>query len=331
MLGRRRFLGGGTAASLLPAGLFSCEGSKPSAPTAPQASAEAPSAPPRPRVALVMKTLTNPFFVAMERGARQAERTLGIDLVVRTAAEETSVEQQIAIVNDLIREHVDAIVIAPGDSYKLVPAVKAARDAGIVVVNIDNRLDPAYAVQVGLGKVPFISVDNHDGAYRAVRELTANIDAPTDAALIEGIRSAANAESRKQGALQAFAEKPHIRVVAQETANWKIDEAHDLMRGLLTKHPDIKLIYCANDMMALGVVHYLRESNRTDIKVGGYDALPEALPELQAGRLHVTVDQHAAEQGQRGVEAAVTLMRGGTVPDETMIPVAVVTPGSVPQ
>lgn len=283
------------------------------------------AAAPKPRVALVMKTLTNPFFVAMERGARRAEQALGIELLVRTAAAETSVEQQIAIVNDLIRERVDAIVIAPGDSYKLVPALKAARDAGIVVVNIDNRLDASYAAQVGLTDVPFISVDNRDGARRAVQALIANIAAPTEAALIEGIRSAANAEARKQGALDAFAQNPNLRVVAQETANWKIDEAHDLMPALLHRHPDIKVIYCANDMMALGVAHYLRGIKRDDIRVGGYDALPEVMPELRAGRIQVTVDQHAADQGQRGVEAAVTLLRGGKVPTETMIDVAILT------
>ena len=76
------------------------------------------------RIALVMKTLTNPFFVSMEEGARQAERELGVKLLVRTAAEETSANQQIRIVEQLIdRETVQAIVIAPADSVGLIPVL----------------------------------------------------------------------------------------------------------------------------------------------------------------------------------------------------------------
>jgi ribose transport system substrate-binding protein len=64
--------------------------------------------------ALAMKTLTHPFFIEMEKGARRAEAEMRVNLQVRTAAQETSIEQQIQIVNDLIAVHVDAIVIAPG-------------------------------------------------------------------------------------------------------------------------------------------------------------------------------------------------------------------------
>ena len=75
-------------------------------------------------IGLVMKTLTNPFFIEMEKGARRAEKELGVALIVKTAAQETSIEQQIQLVNDLITAKVDAIVIAPGDSQSLVATLK---------------------------------------------------------------------------------------------------------------------------------------------------------------------------------------------------------------
>jgi ribose transport system substrate-binding protein len=165
-------------------------------------------------IALVMKTLTNPFFVEMEKGARQAETEFGIQLIVKTAAQETSIEQQIEIVDELIRQQVDAIVIAPGDSLELIPVLKKAQDAGIVVINIDNRLDLAYSQNLGLENVPFISVDNQQGAYLSAKYISDLITTPTKAAVIEGIRSAQNAEDRKTGALQGFNENPNITVVA---------------------------------------------------------------------------------------------------------------------
>ena len=91
------------------------------------------------RVGLVMKTLTNPFFIDMEKGARRAESELGIELLVKTGAEETSIEQQIQIIDDLVAARADAIVIAPGDSRRVIPALKKAAEHGIKLVNIVNQ------------------------------------------------------------------------------------------------------------------------------------------------------------------------------------------------
>lgn len=278
-----------------------------------------------PTVALVMKTLTNPFFIDMEKGARQAESELGLKLLVRTAAQETSIEQQIDIVDSLIRAAVDAIVIAPGDSLELLPVLKQAREAGIVVINIDNRLDPEYAARLGLGDVPFISVDNEQGAYQIARFVAEEITAPTQAAILEGIREAANARSRTQGAQRALSEQAHIKLVATETANWKIDEAYDVIRQLYVAHPDIGLIVCGNDMMALGVLKYLEESGRAGVRVAGFDALEPAKDAIRRGVLAATVDQQAARQGYLGVQYAVRALAGETLPLETYIETLLVT------
>ena len=210
-------------------------------------------------VALVMKTLTNPFFVEMEKGARRAEQDLGVKLIVKTGAQETSIEQQIAIVRALIGQGVDAIVIAPADSAELVPVLAEAQKAGIVIVNIDNRLDQKSVAAEGMKEVPFISVDNEEGAYESAKYISDRVDTPSEAIILEGIRTAKNADDRLRGAERAFGENPNVTVVAKETANWKIDEAHDVVAGLFAAHPQIRAIFAANDMMALGAIRYLEE------------------------------------------------------------------------
>jgi ribose transport system substrate-binding protein len=290
-----------------------------------KSSPAAAPAPKRRQIALVMKTLTNPFFVEMERGARTAESELGIELLVKTAAQETSIEQQVAIVEELVRQKVDAIVIAPGDSVKLIPVLKRAQDAGLVVVNIDNRLDGDFSRTLGLRPVPFISVDNEQGAYLVTGVLTAEVTEPTKAAVIEGIRSASNAEARKSGALRAFAGNPAVTVVAQETANWKIDEAYDVAKTLFTREPGITLLFCANDMMALGAARYIQEAGLPGVRIAGFDALADALEAVKHGSLTATVDQQAGRQGYLGVVQANRMISGETVPLETMIDVRILT------
>lgn len=318
---------------LLVLSLFGCGGSDGpavstvAAPATPGHPAAPPAAAAKKQIGLVMKTLTNPFFIEMEKGARRAEQTLGVELRVKTAAQETSIEQQIQIVEDMIAAKVDAIVIAPGDSQRLVPVLKKAAAAGIRVVNIDNRLDPAALKEAGL-TVPFISVDNEKGAYSAGKFLADGVTQPTEAAILEGIRSADNARQRMEGARRAFAENKAIKLVASESANWKIDEGREVTRQILVKHPKLKLLFTANDMMALGALQYLQEAGRTDIKVAGYDALAEALAEVRIGRLACTVDQQAAEQGFQGVALALRMINGESVPEQLLIETRLITAAS---
>jgi ribose transport system substrate-binding protein len=282
-------------------------------------------------VALVMKTLTNPFFKSMEKGARQAEDELGIELIVKTGARETSIEQQVSIVKDLIRAKVDAIVIAPGSSTELIPVLKEARDAGIVIINIDNRLDPGRSAEMGLGTVPFISVDNEHGAYLSAKVLASRITTPTKVALIEGIRTAQNAQDRKRGAMRAFEDNPSITVVASESANWKIDEGYQVMARLMTQHPDLGAVFCANDMMALGAVRYLTENDNKNVLVAAYDNLDEAQSAIRRGELVATIDQQASVQGHMGVHFAMRALNGEVLPDESLVEVKLITAETLEQ
>jgi ribose transport system substrate-binding protein len=315
------------SSAVLGLGMLACgQSSGPSVTTvAAPASAPVVAAPPARQIGLVMKTLTNPFFIEMEKGARRAEKELGIALIVKTAAQETSIEQQIQLVNDLVVAKVDAIVIAPGDSQSLIPALKKAADAGIKVVNIDNRLDPDALKQAGVGEIPFIGVDNDAGAYAAGKFLAGMASKPTQAAILEGMRSADNARQRMEGAKRALAENKQVKLVASETANWKIDEAYAVTKSLFAKHPDIGLVFAANDMMAIGAVKYLQESGKTKVAVVGYDALAEATAEIKAGRMSATVDQQAAEQGYQGVAMALQLIKGAKAPALTLIDTRLVT------
>lgn len=281
-------------------------------------------------ICLIMKTLTNPFFIEMEKGARLAEKELGIRLIVKTGAKETSIDQQISIVEDMILQHVDAIVIAPGSSTDLIPVLKKAQDSDIRIVNIDNRLDPQITAKIGLVNIPFISVDNIQGAYLATKTIIQKAPMPASAAILEGIRSATNANNRKQGALKAFKENPNIQIAAMESANWKIDEAFAVTSRIFAAHPEVNLLFCANDMMALGAIQFLQSTGKNNVLVAGFDALPEAIKAIRDGKLQVTVDQNAAQQGYLGIKYAFDLIRGINPPLETFIDVRIITRENLP-
>ncbi len=142
---------------------------------------------------------------------------------------------------------------------------------------------------------------------------------------MEGIRTANNARDRKIGALRAFGENSNIKVVAMETAHWKIDEAYEVTAQLFEQHSDIGALFFANDMMALGALRYLEETGRTDVLVAAYDALEEAKEALRSGTLQATIDQQAALQAYTGVQYAVRMLNDETLPMETIVDVMLVT------
>jgi ribose transport system substrate-binding protein len=168
-------------------------------------------------------------------------------------------------------------------------------------------------------------VDNHAGGYKAGKFLAEGVTTPTEAAILEGIRSADNGRQRVEGARKGLLESKLIKVVASDTANWNIDEAYKVTKTIFQKHPNIKLLFAANDMMAIGAAKYLQESGKADVKVAGYDALSEAAAEIKAGRIGATIDQQAAEQGYQGVALALKLIQGTSVPDNTTIETRLVT------
>jgi ribose transport system substrate-binding protein len=282
------------------------------------------------RVAFVLKSFTNPFFVEMAKGARAAQEEAGIDLQIKTTMPETSYEQQVRIVESQIKARVDAIVITPVDVQRLVPVLKKAQDAGIKLVNIDERLDPDTLKANGMKPVPFVGVNSEIAAYQAAKYAAAQVTQPSQAAIIEGIPGTYTSTDRKRGAQRAFAENANVRVVVIEAANWKADDAYEVAQRMFKAHPKIDIVYCANDLMAMGLIKYLHESGRRKVLVAGFDALDEAKHAIRAGQMVATVDQLAARQGYFGVMSALKLLRGDAVPESLMIETALVTARTLP-
>jgi ribose transport system substrate-binding protein len=172
-------------------------------------------------------------------------------------------------------------------------------------------------------------VDNEQGAYLSAKYISDQVDSPAEAIILEGIRTAGNAEDRKNGAVRAFDENENISVVAMETANWKIDEAYQVTTELFNQHPDVSVIFCANDMMAFGTIRYLQENGKDEVLVAAYDALEEAKQAIRDGTLQSTIDQQAALQAYTGVQFAIEALDGEEHPPETLVDVLLVTADNV--
>lgn len=276
-------------------------------------------------VALVMKALSNPFFLKMEEGARTYAKEKDIPLEVFGVERETDVERQISILENLISRGYGAIVIAPADSKKLVPVCKKALDRNIIVINIDNPLHQETMTQAGIA-VPFVGSDNYIGAGMVGKYIKRKLQGRGRVIVIEGIRGVENAELRKKGFIDAVTKDSAIEIVSSESANWHMDEALSLATSLLQKHKSIDAIFCANDKMALGVLQALDIMDLTgNILLAGYDNIESVRNEMRNDRIQVTIEQHPELMGEYGIDLAWRSLNGQKIPSVKKTPLDLIT------
>jgi ribose transport system substrate-binding protein len=267
-------------------------------------------APARPVVALVMKSLANEFFQTMEDGAKrhQTAHPAAYELVATGIKDEQDVARQIAIVEQMVARRVDALVLAPADSKALVGAVKKATDAGIIVVNIDNRLDRAAMAERGLS-VPFVGPDNRKGAATVGAYIARRLHAGDPIAILEGAPNAFNGIERRLG-FEDAARTGGLVIARSQTAAWETARANQVVTALVAERPDVKAILCANDSMALGAVAALRAAGRTDqTLVAGFDNISAVRALVKAGAVVATADQHGDQLAVYGIEYALERLR----------------------
>ena len=273
----------------------------------------AEAAPTTPRVALVMKSLANEFFSTMAAAAtaHQAANADTYELVVNGIKDERDLARQVAIVEEMVAAGVDAVVIAPADSKALVPVLRRAQEAGVVVVNIDNRLDAEVLAEEGVA-IPFVGPDNRAGARAVADALAESLSADANVAILEGIRTSFNAAQRKLGFEDALA-AAGITVVDSQSAEWEMSQANTIASAMLSEHPELAAILAANDSMALGALAAAKAAGRSgELKIVGFDNIAAVQEAIVAGDVFATADQHGDQLAVYGIETALEMLASPT-------------------
>lgn len=280
----------------------------------------------RKRIALVMKTANNPFFIEMQKGAEEAAKRLNVELVVQAAEREVDVEKQMQIVENLIQTRVAALCVTPSGSREIVPAIDKANKANIPVVIVDTRVD-AKALSESGGKVAtFIGSDNYEGGKFAGEFLAKKLGGKGKVAVLEGIPGHETGDSRLRGFRDALKATPGVEIVASQTANWERDQGFNVFQNILQSHPDVQAVFACSDLMALGAVEAIAAAKKTgQITVVGFDATSEARDAITKGTMDASVAQSPAQMGALAVENALKLLKGEQVQAEFVVPIKLIT------
>lgn len=267
---------------------------------------------------VLMKTLSNPFWGAMELGVREGAQTAGVDYYLQAVESDQAAEPQLNVCNTMLERQPDAMITAAINSTILLPCLKRANEAGIPVVDLDGNLDHAIAADAGVEIAFSIGSDNvaagAQGAEWLVGQLGADASGPV--LVIEGLSGNITGQKRARGFADRLAAlAPGLEVVASLPGDWDRGKAANITNDILTSNPDLVAVFAANDGMALGAVETVYAAGlQEQVTVIGVDGNSDAVKSIKAGRLNASVAQLPYLVGKQAVEM-VKALKEGTPPE----------------
>jgi D-allose transport system substrate-binding protein len=273
-----------------------------------------------PKYALILKTLTSEFWQNMKAGAEAEAARLGIQLDVYAGQSEDDVEGQVTLLQNAIAKGYAAIGIAPISPVNMNNAVAEATKAGIYIVNVDEKFDMDNLKLLGGTAQAFVTTDNIEvGKIAGEYIITTLGQGALEVAIIEGKAGVQSGTDRVTGSSEAFNAAGYT-IVASQPADWDATKAYNLAQSYLSRYPNLKAIYCANDTMAMGAQKAVEDAG-ANVMVVGTDGNSDAIDSVKAGSLGATVKQDSSGVGAQAVGLLLQLVTDGNPIDVDADPV----------
>jgi ribose transport system substrate-binding protein len=266
-------------------------------------------------IAVFTKNATNPAYQAFRIAADQIARAAGARVVHYVPKQPDNVDEQKAMVEQVLKDRPDAVVFIPVDDVAMVASVKMLNDADIPVVLASNPLPGRF--------VSYVGADDFEIGYREARYLFEHLRGKGKIVVIEGTPAAPTNRERVRGYKRAFAEFPGIEVLGSGIGNYQQPDAKAVMAKFLQDYPQIDAVLSANDGMALGALEALKEANRSATVIGINGILP-AVKLIETGAILASVDFNMFKIGCTATRAALRYLGHEALPDRVMLPAEII-------
>ena len=287
--------------------------------------------PARPTIGVAFETLQTEFWVAAIDAIRRDLASRGYDMVEAIA--DGDANRQLEQVRSFVARRVDGIVVVPKDAKGIIPAIKAANEAGIPIVLFNRPADASEARSVA------VVADNLGIARATVEHLCAlarQSGRKQKAAILIGDLGDVNSIGRRDGFDQAAAAcTDAMEVVARIPTEWNQEKALAGVTNALQAHPDLGLIFTSSDFMLPSIVsalkganRYLRAGEEGHVILGGFDGDATAWRMLEEGTLDATGVQDVYFEAKAAIQALLDMKAGRAVPPVVLDPGFVIHQGN---
>ncbi|TAM53206.1 MAG: sugar ABC transporter substrate-binding protein [Paraburkholderia sp.] len=262
----------------------------------------------QPVIGLITKTDTNPFFVKMKEGAQAAAQKDGAKLLTAAGRYDGDNGAQVTALENMTTAGAKAILITPSDTKAIVPSIKKARAAGVMVIALDTPTDPQDATD-GLFATDNFKAGVLIGEY-AKKALGGK---PAKIATLDLAPGISVGILRHNGFLQGFGVKqgdPSI-VCSQDTRGDQ-SKGQAAMENCLQKAPDINVVYTINEPAAAGAYRALKTAGKEKgVLIVSIDGGCEGVRNVKSGEIAATAQQYPLKMASMGVDAGMNYAKSG--------------------
>ena len=263
------------------------------------------------KVALIQQHQTNAFQIAVTEAAEAKAAELGAELKILSADQDAAT--QISQIEQCVTEGYQAILFEPVDPDGLRDATKNAADAGVVVINIIS----ACTDWEGAGIAAVSYGNNVKAGETEMQQVADLLNGKGNIAILTGPSADAGGLQRMEGYENILANYPDIvQVVSPADCAWDTAQAQATVESWLSAY-DLDAIICENDGMAVGAGN--AAGANSGIIISGVDGTPDGFEAIKDGRITGTVSQNGGAMAANGIEAAVTLLSGGTLETNVLV------------
>jgi ribose transport system substrate-binding protein len=277
----------------------------------------------RQKIAVVISTLNNPWFVVLGDTAKARAIELGYDATVFDSQNDTAKEA--AHFENIIAAGYKAILFNPTDADGSIANVRKAKAAGLPVFCIDREINATNAATTQMLS------DNYSGCVRLGQYFVEQVGEDGKYAELLGLVGDNNTWNRSKGFHSVVDRYPGLKMVAQQSADFDRAKGLEVMESILQKNPDIKAVFCGNDAMAMGAYQALVSAGKDkQVKVFGFDGADDVVKLIAEKKIAATGMQFPKTMARQAAEFADQYIKGKRdFPQKIPVKVELVTPDNV--
>ncbi|AFC29189.1 ribose ABC superfamily ATP binding cassette transporter, binding protein [Paenibacillus mucilaginosus 3016] len=274
------------------------------------------------RIGLTVPTLSNPFFVAMSKGAQEAASKFNAEVI--TVSADQDLAKQTAQIEDFITKKVDLILLSPFDSKGIAAAVAQAKAANIPVIAVDGFAEG------GINTV--VMSDNVMAGTLAGEYLAKRLNGKGQIVIMDGPPVSAVTD-RIKGFEEVMKKYPEIKVISKQNGEGNREKALSVMENILQANKKIDAVFAINDPEGVGIKIAAEQAGRGgEFFIVGVDGAPDAVTALKEKKAFAaTSAQFPNEMVVKAVELGLQIKEGKSIDSKVLIPVELITQENVEQ
>jgi len=254
------------------------------------------------KIAVIVSTLNNPWFVFMADKAAARAKELGYEAKIFDSQNNTATETE--HFENALASGYNAILFNPTDADGSVANVLRAKNAGVPVFCIDREVNSTD------GATSQILSDSYSGCVALGRYFVEKLHKKGKYAELLGLVSDNNTWNRSKGFHSLVDNYPDLKMVAQQTADFDRNKGMEVLESILQAHPDIDAVFCGNDAMAMGAYQALAAAGKPGVQVFGFDGAEDAVLAIRDGKIQATAMQFPQVMAETAADYADAWFKG---------------------